>query len=263
MSLAALLAPLKLPPTLQTSDLDDPGNILVIREIIRRKPFLVGTYRSFYRELLQKAATVPIDGEWIELGSGASFLKTLAPHVVTSDILPYEGVDRVFSGLEMPMGDRTVSAFLMIDVLHHIKDSRLFLKESLRCLKRGGKMVMIEPANTFWSRIIYKNFHHEPFATHGEWGFEEGGPLSGANMAIPWIIFHRDAALFAQEFPQFRVCSVTVHTPLRYLISGGLSLKQLLPSFMYPVIRMVEGILTPFNRYCGMFMTIELEKIAE
>jgi SAM-dependent methyltransferase len=263
MSLAALLAPLKLPPTLQTDDLDDPNNILVIREIIRRKPFLVKTYRSFYQDLLSRAATVPADGEWIELGSGASFLKTLAPHVITSDILPYGGVDRVFSGLEMPMGDRTVSAFLMIDVLHHIKDSRGFLKESLRCLKLGGKVVMIEPANTAWSRMIYKNFHHEPFATHGEWGFDEGGPLSGANMAIPWIIFGRDAELFAQEFPQFRVCSIAVHTPLRYLISGGLSLRQLLPSFMYPVIQIIEAILTPLNRYLGMFMTIELEKISE
>jgi SAM-dependent methyltransferase len=263
MALADLLAPLKLPPTLQTSDLDDPNNILVIREIIRRKPFLVNTYRSFYKELIAKSAAAPQGGEWIELGSGASFLKKLAPQVITSDILPYGGVDRVFSGLEMPMGDRTVSAFLMIDVLHHIKDSRQFLKESLRCLKLGGKIVMIEPANTAWSRVIYKNFHHEPFETRGEWGFEEGGPLSGANMAIPWIIFGRDAALFSQEFPQFRVCSITVHTPLRYLISGGLSLKQLLPSFMYPMVQAVEGLLTPLNCYCGMFMTVELEKISE
>jgi hypothetical protein len=69
MSLAALLAPLKLPPTLQTDDLDDPNNILVIREIIRRKPFLVKTYRSFYQDLLSRAATVPADGEWIMAGS--------------------------------------------------------------------------------------------------------------------------------------------------------------------------------------------------
>lgn len=263
MSLATLLAPLKLPPTLQTTDLDDPNNILIIREIIRRKPFLAKTYKSFYRELLAKSESAPMEGEWLELGSGASFLKKLAPHVVTSDILPYGGVDRVFSGLDMPMGDRTVSAFLMIDVLHHIKDSRCFFQESLRCLKQGGKMVMIEPANTAWSRIVYKNFHHEPFETRGEWGFEDGGPLSGANMAIPWIIFGRDAKLFAQEFPQFRVCSVTVHTPLRYLLSGGLSLRQLLPSFMYPVVRWAEGLLTPLNSYLGMFMTIELEKIVE
>lgn len=48
----------------------------------------------------------------------------------------------------MPFQDKSVSAFMMIDVLHHIKDSRQFFKEMQRCLKPGGKIVMIEPANT-------------------------------------------------------------------------------------------------------------------
>lgn len=255
-----LLAVLRLPQTLQSNDLDDPNNIFLIREIIRRKPFLSKTYKSFYKDLLRRIVDVPRQGEVIELGSGASFLKKYAPYIVTSDILPYEGVDRVFSGLEMPMPDESVSAFLMIDVLHHIKDSRQFFREVLRCLKPGGKLVMIEPANTPWSTFIYKNFHHEPFDVKGEWGFEEGGPLSGANMAIPWIIFNRDASIFAAEFPQFQVCSTSVHTPLKYLLSGGLSLRQLLPSFLYPVIQLLEWALTPLNRYLGMFMTIELKK---
>lgn len=257
-----LLAPLRLPRKLQITDLDHPDNIFIIRSIIRRKPFLTNVYRSFYRDLLSRIKTIP-DGDVIELGSGASFLKQMAPFIVTSDILPYEGVDRVFSGLEMPFPDRSVSAFLMIDVLHHIKDSRQFFREVLRTLKPGGKLVMIEPANTPWSRFVYQNFHHEPFEVRGDWGFEEGGPLSGANMAIPWIVFCRDAQTFAREFPQFRVCSIMVHTPFRYLLSGGLSLKQLLPSFFYPVVQGVEWLLSPFNRHLGMFMTIELEKIAD
>lgn len=263
MSSKDLLAPLRLPDLLQVKSLDDPDNILLLRRIIQRKPFLRKTYRSFYRDLLHKSASASPGGEVIELGSGASFLKKLAPQIVTSDVLPYEGVDRVFSALEMPMATDSVSAFLMIDVLHHLKDSRQFFREALRCLQLGGKIVMIEPANTFWSRLIYQNFHHEPFEVRGDWGFELGGPLSGANMAIPWIIFCRDAQQFAREFPQFRVCSITVHTPLRYLLSGGLSLKQLLPSFSYPLIQILEWLLTPLNQYLGLFMTIELEKVAE
>jgi SAM-dependent methyltransferase len=262
MALTLLLAPFKLPSELQINDLDDPDNILMIREIIRRKRFLVETYKSFYRDLLAKSGGVAPHKRVVELGSGASFLKNLSPHVITSDVLPYEGVDWVFSGMEMPMDDRTIDAFLMIDVLHHIKDSRQFLREASRCLKPGGKIVMIEPANTAWSRIIYKNFHHEPFETGAGWGFEEGGPLSGANMAIPWIIFFRDRDMFRREFPQFRICSITLHTPLRYLISGGLSLRQLLPAFLYPIVHFIEKLLTPINSYIGLFMTIELELIS-
>jgi SAM-dependent methyltransferase len=262
MFIASVLTWLKLPEAAQIQDLDDPGNVYVIRQIIQRKPFLHKIYKGFYKELLAKTETAPANGMLIELGSGAGFLKTLAPQVTTSDILPYEGVDKVFSGLDIPFADNSVSAFMMIDVMHHVKDSRRFLNEMQRCLQVGGKIVMIEPANTAWSKFIYTRFHHEPFETRAGWGFEVGGPLSGANMAIPWIVFCRDRQIFFNEFPNLRLCSIRLHTPFKYLISGGLSIRQLLPSWTYPLVQMIEKILSPFNQYLGMFMTIELEKIS-
>ena len=51
------------------------------------------------------------------------------------------------------------------------------------------------------------------------------------------------------------------HTPLRYLLSGGLTLRQLVPSFTYPAIKAVEYTLSPVNNLLGMFQTIELEKV--
>jgi len=257
----ALKSWLLLPEVLEIKDLDEPENIHLLRQIIKRKPFLFKTYKIFYRDLIDKIKDAPSDGSLVELGSGASFLKQEVPYLITSDVLPYAGVDRVFSALDMPMGTNSVSAFVMVDVLHHIKDSRIFFREVDRCLKIGGKMVMIEPANTGWSRFIYKNFHHEPFNTRGTWGFEEGGPLSGANMAIPWIIFCRDRQQFEQEFAQFRIRSISCHTPLRYLLSGGLSVRQLVPSWFYQFIQVVEWLLSPINRYVGLFMTIEIEKV--
>jgi SAM-dependent methyltransferase len=258
--MASVLSWLKLPEATEVQDLDDPNNIYVLRQIIQRKPFLRKTYIRFYKDLLVRTKDAPPDGLFIELGSGAGFLKSMAPYVVTSDVLPYEGVDRVFSALDMPFEDESVSAFMMIDVLHHIKDSRLFFKEMQRCLKPGGKIVMIEPANTPWSSFIYRNFHHEPFDIQGGWGFKEGGPLSGANMAIPWIIFERDLRIFNQDFPCLKVRDISAHTPLQYLISGGLSMRQLLPSWTCQVVQVLEYFLKPFNSFMGMFMTIELEQ---
>lgn len=242
------------------ADLDDPGNIEQLRDTIQRKLYLKKTYISFYQDLLRRIEDRPSEGEVVELGSGAGFLKSMAPDVITSDTLPYDGVDRVFSALEMPFGDRTISAFVLIDVLHHIKDSRRFFQEVLRCLKPGGKLVMIEPANTTFSSLIYRYLHHEPYDPRGGWGFEEGGPLSGANLAIPWIIFDRDRAIFEQDFSSFQICSLTPHTPLRYLLSGGLSMRQLLPDSFYPIVYGVEKLLTPINGLIGMFITIELRK---
>ena len=149
----------------------------------------------------------------------------------------------------------------MIDVLHHIAEPAAFFAEACRCLKANGKIVMIEPANTCWARFIYKNFHHEPFETDGKWGVDHSGPLSKANGAIPWIIFSRDRKIFETEFPALKIIKIRNHTPFRYLISGGLSLRQLIPSFMYPVVKAMEFLLTPVNGLIGMFQTIELQKI--
>ncbi|MHC4212887.1 MAG: class I SAM-dependent methyltransferase, partial [Planctomycetota bacterium] len=62
------------------------------------------------------------------------------------------------------------------------------------------------------------------------------------------------------EFPSLRVLEVRNHTPIRYLLSGGLTLRQLVPSFMYPVVKGMEFVLTGLNNVLGMFETIVLEK---
>jgi hypothetical protein len=122
---------------------------------------------------------------------------------------------------------------------------------------------MIEPANTCWSRFIYKNFHHELFNTQATWESAGNGqgPVSQGNGALPWIIFSRDRQIFEKEFPTLKIGRIRNHTPLRYLLSGGLTLRQLVPSFAYPVIKAIEYILLPASNLLGMFQTIELEKV--
>ena len=87
------------------------------------------------------------------------------------------------------------------------------------------------------------------------------GPLSNGNGAIPWIIFSRDRDVFESEFSSLKVVSIRNHTPLRYLLSGGLTLRQLAPSFTYPAVKAVEYLLSPMNNLLGMFQTIELQKV--
>ena len=240
-------------------DLDDPSTTLLHGQIVRQKLFLKKTYLDFYREF-QNAFPDTKSKTLIELGSGGGFLKEIMPEVITSDVLQLPNVDKVFSALSMPFADASVDAFFMVDVLHHISDAELFFKEALHCLKPGGKIIMVEPANTPFGRFIYKNFHHEHFDPSGHWHLEATGPLSVANGAIPWIVFTRDREIFENKFPSLKILRFQPHTPFRYLISGGLSLRQLLPSFMYPLVKGVEFLLTPLNRLLGMFQTIELQK---
>ena len=250
---------LKLPETRSIEDLDDPATTLLHAEIVQKKAFLKKLYTDFYTQF-KNLIPEPEAKVLVELGSGGGFIKEVIGNVITSDILELPSVDKVFSALDMPFEDTSVDAFFMFDVLHHISDPGAFFKEAIRCLKPSGKIVMIEPANTLWARFIYKNFHHELFDPGARWQLKESGPVSHGNGAIPWIIFSRDRQIFEKEFPHLRIVSMRNHTPLRYLLSGGLTLRQLAPSFMYPVIKAIEYILSPLNNLLGMFQIIELEK---
>jgi ubiquinone/menaquinone biosynthesis C-methylase UbiE len=169
-------------------------------------------------------------------------------------------IDMTFSAEQMPFENDSVDAFFMVDVLHHIKKPKVFFTEARRCLKKGGKIVMIEPANTLWSRFIFKNFHHELFDTSAEWEMNKTGPLSDANGALAWIIFQRDRKLFESEFKDLKITSIDFHTPFRYILSGGLTYRQLLPAFMYGFVDFLEFCLRPLNGWLGMFETVVLEK---
>ena len=279
---------LKLPETMGIENLDDPATTLLHAEIIQKKPFLKKLYIDFYKQF-KKSISNSEEKVLVELGSGGGFIKEIISNVITSDVLELPNVDKVFSALDMPFEEASVDAFFMFDVLHHITEPKAFFREALRCLKVGGRVVMIEPANTLWSRFIYKNFHHEAFDTQApEWScrgqakwelgprppwlgqaetgkagtLQESGPLSGANGALAWIIFWRDRKIFESEFPSLRIVRLRNHTPLRYLLSGGLRLRQLVPSFSYPAVKALEYTLSPINDLLGMFQTIELEKVA-
>ncbi len=213
-----IMSMLKLPQANNIEDLDDPSATVLHAEIINNKGFLKKLYVDFYRILKNK---LPESAKTIvELGSGGGFIKEIIPSALTSDILEVDGLDHIFSALEMPFTDASVDAFVMIDVLHHIPDPEQFFREASRCLVPGGRIIMIEPANTPWSRFIYKNFHHEEFDLEAGWVLGASGPLSQANGAVPWIMFNRDREKFLDRFPAFKIIEMKNHTPLRYLLSG-------------------------------------------
>ena len=241
-------------------DLNAPERTIHHGSIIREKHFLKKLYGEWYNIFLQQKKRLP-DGKIVELGSGGGFLKELDPEVICSDLLDLPTNDITFSALDMPFADKELSALFMIDTFHHIPDANQFLKEAQRVLKKGGSIVMIEPANSMWGRFIYKNFHHEPFEPEAGWSIPDSGPLSGANGALPWIVFKRDSHKFKTAFPDFEVEEIKYHTPLRYLVSGGVSYKQLAPNFAYTFFSVIDRLLSSIWPQLSMFMTIKLKKI--
>jgi hypothetical protein len=121
---------------------------------------------------------------------------------------------------------------------------------------------MIEPWVTPWSRLVYSTLHHEPFRPQAsDWHFPPGGPLSGANGALPWIVFRRDRRRFETEFAVWQIETIRPFMPLAYLLSGGVSLRSLLPGFAFDLVRGLEAALTPFDDALAMFALIVLRRI--
>lgn len=240
-------------------ELDSPERTIFHNRIIRNKLFLRKLYEEWYEEFSKTLPQLP-DRKIIELGSGGGFLKEVIPSVLCTDILDLPFNDLNFSALDMPFENNSLSAVFMIDTFHHIPDATQFLKEVDRVLKKDGMVVMIEPANSLWGRFIYKNFHHEPFEPGAGWTIPPSGPLSGANGALPWIVFERDKKLFKSNFQNLEILEFHYHTPLRYLVSGGVSFKQLVPDFSYGFFTFFDKFLSSLSRQISMFITIKIRK---
>jgi hypothetical protein len=120
---------------------------------------------------------------------------------------------------------------------------------------------MIEPWPTTWSRFVYGHLHHEPFdPSIRDWRLPPGGPLSGANGALPWIVLRRDRDRFDAGWPELTVDHLTPIMPFRYLISGGVSLRALMPSWTTGLWRGAERLLEPVSDVLGMFVFAVVRK---
>ncbi|RJP91413.1 MAG: class I SAM-dependent methyltransferase [Desulfobacteraceae bacterium] len=249
-------------PLVRDLDVDDPASNNVFSRIIRENGFLRRIYEQWYADL---AGSLPSDvpGPVLELGSGAGFLDRYVPRLITSEILAVPNVDIVMDGQRLPFADASLRGIVMLDVLHHLPQVRLFFAEAGRCVQPGGVVAMIEPWNTAWGGFVYRYLHHEPFSRHAaDWHFPVGGPLSAANSALPWIIFERDRQVFEREFPCWEIIRIARHTPFAYLLSGGLSLRPLIPESGFFLCRRIEKMFLPWMYHLAMFATIIIRRKA-
>ncbi|OQA10793.1 MAG: bifunctional 3-demethylubiquinone-9 3-methyltransferase/ 2-octaprenyl-6-hydroxy phenol methylase [Bacteroidetes bacterium ADurb.Bin397] len=239
--------------------IDTPERTILHREIILKKRFLKKIYCEWYNHLRVYCGYTD-SKKILEIGSGAGFIKEIMPYVLTSDIIKLPTCDTVIDCTNIPFEDNYFDSILMVDVLHHISNIDLFFLQAQAKLKPGGLIVMSEPWNCSWSRFIYKNFHHEPFDVNADWNIPEKGPLSGANGALPWIVFERDIDMFHTKFPKLKLKKIEYHTPTRYLLSGGVSYKQFVPDFLFPALSAFDNFFA--SKHFNMFAFITVEKVA-
>jgi SAM-dependent methyltransferase len=246
-------------PRTRGLDIDDPATTALRRDIVRGKPFLRDVYLDWYRAL---AAAVPGgSGEVLELGSGGGFLSDVVPGLITSDVFVVPGIKAVLDARALPFRAASLRAILMTNVLHHVPQPGAFLAGAARAVRPGGVIAMIEPWVSAWARLVYTRLHHElfePDADEDQLG--RGGPLSAANGALPWILFAREQASFERRFPEWRIEQVRPMMPFRYLVSGGVSMRSLMPGWTTGLWRTLERQFDPYADTWAMFAFVALRR---
>ena len=166
----------------------------------------------------------------------------------------------------MSLRDGSVRVVYAQNAFHHFPAPERFFAELERVLSPGGGAILLEPYYGPAASFIYRRlFRTEGFdKAYPAWETPVAGPMNGANQALSYIVFVRDRAQFASRFPALQIVhQQPVDSYLRYLVSGGLNFRQLLPDAFIPLLRLLERGLAPLHRMLALHHVVVLRKLAQ
>lgn len=253
-------------PRLAGLDVDGSDMLEVHRQVLAEKPIM----RAVFAELYDRCMELDRDhgsgeGQRIEIGAGSSLFGERYPEVVATDIKPHPHLDRVLDAQAMDLEADSARAIFGINCFHHLPDPMAFFSELDRVLVPGGMCVLVEPyhgplAAAFYARL----FETESFdRTQVTWDDAGRTIMHGANQALSYIVFERDRALFEQRCPTLEIVAQEPLTSWpRYLLSGGLNFRQLVPTRSERLLRGLEHLLAPASRWLALHHVVALRRRA-
>lgn len=247
-------------------ELDDEYALGMHERIVREKRLLRSAFLTFYTTLARYCdARFPVEGLELELGSGAGFFRDLRPGLITSDVRKSSRIDRVIDATAMNLPDDSVRCIYAINVFHHLPSPDAFFCECMRVLRDGGGVLLVEPHNGLFSAWLHKRLHTTEFFDPDMPGWEApiASAMSGANQALAHIVFERDREIFRERYGAMLELvdhDVYMLNGLRYLLSGGVNFRQLVPTFMDKPLQAIEKLCTPFAKYWTLHKLIVLRK---
>ncbi len=253
-------------PGLEDAGVDGVDRLRAHRAVLERKPSIRRVFDEFHRcfgEL--DGRFLRGDGAVIEIGAGVYPVRESRADVLATDIVEAAHLDRRLDAQNMDLPDCSVRAFYLQNAFHHFPEPDRFFSELERTLQPGGGAVLIEPASGWLASWLYPRL----FASEGydkqarDWETPVGGPMSGANQALSHLVFDRDLARFERSHPALEVAYRDVlGNWLRYLLSGGLNFRSLLPAWAMPAVSVVEWLLSPLRSALGLHRVVVLRKRA-
>lgn len=225
-------------------------------------------YKKLYLHQFEKIDQIE-QKKILEIGSGTSPLKTFYPYVLTSDVLKLDYLDFCFDAHAIDtfdeIQDESLDIITLTNVLHHLKKPISFLLNAQKKLKPGGKIIFTEPYFSHIAYFIYTQIHHEPvdFKIKTPELSETLGPLSSANIALPYLIFYSRSnweGVLSNTY-SYDSSKVKFFSSLSYMCTGGISRKIPLPVFLYKPLFQADNFLAKiFPKFFASFFTLTLTK---
>lgn len=262
--MAVALRRLLAEPRLRHVSVDSDQLVKLHRQILLEKRIMREVFAEFFTAMLAADArwfTAP--GARVELGAGSSIFGDLHPQVISTDIKLADTLRAVVDALAMPFKTGAVRSVFGVNCFHHFPDPAKFFGELTAMLAPGGGCVLIEPYHGVVARQFYRRlFETEHFDPDQRgWMTAASGPMTGANQALSYVVFERDRAEFVRRFPALEVVeSRPLTNYARYILSGGLNFRALVPAWCAPAIRGAEMALTPAARWLALHHLIVIRR---
>ena len=251
-------------PLLDGMDVDGVSRLDLHKKMLEKKRMLRDVFTEFHH-LFKKLDQQFLSGKGaeIELGAGVSPIRDSYPNVLATDIVDAPHLDMVLNAEAMEIANNSVRTIYGQNCFHHFPQPDKFFVELERVLVPGGGAILLDPYYGPFASFIYKRlFRTEGFdKTYPTWETPVAGPMNGANQALSYIVFVRDRAEFERKHPSLKIVhEERVANYLRYIISGGLNFRQLLPDGTIGMINGLEKLLWIFNRWFALHHIIVIRK---
>lgn len=252
---------------LKEINIDSDELIEFHRSKLLNKQMIHNVFKEFYKTCYNLSKSYNLtskNGSNIEIGSGSSLFKHYYPDIISTDIKISKYNDMVLNAQDMiNIPKNSVNTFFAINCFHHFPDPELFFNEIERTLEKGATCIIVEPYFGLLSSFLYKRLCDTEIFDKKQknWQYMSSGPMSGANQALSYIVFFRDKNIFLKKYPNLEIVNTTIfNNYLRYLFSGGLSFKQLLPNFMEKPLIFIEFLLKPIKKLFALHHIVVLRK---
>lgn len=234
------------------------------RNVWREKPVLRDLYQTYFDEI----RTSCISGRTLEVGCGCGNFRQGSSDTLSLDIVRVPWQDIQADAHRLPLRSSSLANIVMIDVLHHLEAPGAFLEEAQRVLIPGGRIILVEPAITPFSRFVYSLFHREPVLMGAD-------PFTGpardsarepfdANQAVPTLLFFTCRERFRRHFPGLEILRLHYQDMFAFPLSGGFRPWCLLPRPVFHYLFAFEQRILPvLGPYMAFRLFCVLEKRAE